>query len=73
MRIHHLIKLIVYISISTCYLHSYRHVASANGSYRVSKWLIDNGALINARDRYDRTPLEVLHLGGSTSEIVFLK
>ena len=38
-----------------------RHLASSEGSYKVSEWLlVEEGADVNALDRFKRTPLEVL-------------
>ena len=38
-----------------------RHLASSEGSYKVSEWLLcEEGADVNALDRFKRTPLEVL-------------
>ena len=38
-----------------------RHLASSEGSYKVSEWLLcEEGADVNALDRFQRTPLEVL-------------
>lgn len=34
------------------------HVASAEGSFSVVQWLLQNGAPVNPVDRHDRTPLE---------------
>lgn len=40
---------------------SCRHLASSEGSYKVSEWLLfEEGADVNALDRFKRTPLEVL-------------
>ena len=38
-----------------------RHLASSEGSYKVSEWLLcEEGADVNALDRFQRTPLEVV-------------
>lgn len=38
---------------------AYRHLAAAEGCYSVVVWLLKQGAIINAVDRFKRTPLEV--------------
>jgi ankyrin repeat protein len=35
------------------------HLAASEGSYKVSEWLLENKADVNALDRFKRTPLEV--------------
>ena len=40
----------------------FRHLSAREGAWAVSKWLLEAGADINAVDRFQRTPLEVLYL-----------
>lgn len=54
--------LLLVITISGC-----RHVASAEGSFSTCEWLLDNGASVNALDRFQRTPLEVWCSHGAAS------
>ncbi len=44
-----------------------RHLAASEGSYRIAEWLLEQGADVNAMDRFKRTPTEVqLDLVGGT-------
>lgn len=36
-----------------------RHLASSEGAYQVTEWLLTQGVDVNALDRFKRTPLEV--------------
>ena len=44
---------------SSLHLSAYRHLAASEGSYKVTEWLLSEGADINSLDRFKRTPLEV--------------
>jgi hypothetical protein len=45
-------------------VHGCSHLASSEGCYQVTEWLISQGCNINALDRFNRTPLEVRESGG---------
>ena len=47
------------------------HLAASEGCYKVTKWLLDQGADVNAVDRFRRTPLEEA-VRGDFSEVAKL-
>lgn len=47
------------------------HLAASEGCYKVTEWLLEQGAAVNAVDRFRRTPLEEA-VRGDFSEVAKL-